>query len=44
MQDGGAVEEKVRESLESWRVVSSPLLEVFKRAPVAYIGGAIFLS
>ena len=31
MQDGGAVEEKVRESLESWRVVSSPLLEVFKQ-------------
>ena len=31
MQDGGAVEEKVRESLKPWRVVSSPLLEVFNQ-------------
>ena len=28
---GGAAELKVRESLEPWRVVSSPLLEVFKQ-------------
>ena len=31
MQGGGAAEEKVRESLEPWGVVSSPLLEVFKQ-------------
>ena len=28
---GGAAELKVRESLEPWRVVSSPLMEVFKQ-------------
>ena len=28
---GNAAEEKVRESLKPWRVVSSPLLEVFKQ-------------
>ena len=31
MQSGGAAEEKMRESLKPWRVVSSPLLEVFKQ-------------
>ena len=31
MQGGSAAEEKVRESLEPWRVVSSPLLEVFNQ-------------
>ena len=31
MRVGNAEEEKVRESLKPWRVVSSPLLEVFKQ-------------
>ena len=31
MQSGGAAEEKMRESLKPWRVVSSPLLEVFNQ-------------
>ena len=37
MQDGNAVEEKVRESLKPWRVVSSPLLEVFKQRLDGYL-------
>ena len=35
MQGGNDVEKKVRESLKPWRVVSSPLLEVFKQRLVA---------
>ena len=31
MWSEGSAEEKVRESLEPWRVVSSPLLEVFNQ-------------
>ena len=31
MQSGNAAEEKVRESLKPWRVVSSPLWEIFKQ-------------
>ena len=37
MQDGNAVEEKVKKSLKPWRVVSSPLLEVFKQRLDGYL-------
>ena len=37
MWGGNAAENKMRESLEPWRVVSSPLLEVFKQRLDGYL-------
>ena len=37
MWSEGSAEEKVRESLKPWRVVSSPLLEVFKQRLDGYL-------
>ena len=37
MRVGNAAEEKVRESLKPWRIVSSPLLEVFEQRLDSYL-------
>ena len=44
MQDGNAVEEKVKKSLKPWRVVSSPLLEVFKQRLDGYLSSESYRS